>query len=114
MNRIISVTLIPVSGINVKLDKGHFTGNFIDKSEEVLDDLPVGSAIEVIYDHVIPYSDGSFSKIKPMSCIIKQTSRGIFKKDITEAPLITDMKHINTRRAELKKLKYVYMNRVTK
>ena len=112
MNHIISVTLIPVNGINVKLDKELFLDDFIDKAEEALDVLPVGSAIEILYDNVAINSDGSFKKVSPMQCVVKQTSRGVFNKYITNAPLVTDMKSTNKRRAELRKLKKVFMNKV--
>lgn len=112
MYHLVSVTLIPVNGINVKLEKDIFLGNFIDKAEDVLDELPVGSAIEILYDHIITHSDGSFQKAIPMRCFVKQTSRGVFHKDIENAPLVIDMKSINTRRTELRRLKRVFQNKV--
>jgi len=112
MDHVVSVTLIPVNGINVKLEKDIFLGNFIDKAEDVLDELPVGSAIEILYDHVVTHSDGSFQKAIPMRCFVKQTGRGVFHKDIENAPLVTDMKSVNTRRAELRRLKRVFQNKV--
>lgn len=112
MDRVVLVTLIPVNGINVKLKKDIFLGNFIDKAEDVLDELPVGSAIEILYDHVVTHSDGSFQKAVPMRCFVKQTNRGIFNKEITSAPLVTDMRSLNSRRADLRKLKRVFQNKV--
>lgn len=112
MNHIVSATLIPVNGINVKLEKDIFLGNFIDKAEEALDNLPVGYAIEILYDHVVTHSDGSFQKAIPMRCFVKQTGRGVFHKDIENTPLVTDMKSVNTRRAELRRLKRVFQNKV--
>ena len=82
MDHVVSVTLIPVNGINVKLEKDIFLGNFIDKAEDVLDELPVGSAIEILYDHVVTHSDGSFQKVIPMRYFVKQTGRGVFYKNI--------------------------------
>ena len=107
MRHVISVTLIPVNGVNVSLEKDIFLDNFVDKAEDVLDELPVGSAIEVLYDNIVTDSDGSVKKVLPACCLIKQTSRGIFKKSIIAAPLVTDMKSINARRAELRKLKRI-------
>ena len=112
MDHVVSVTLIPVNGINVKLEKDIFLGNFIDKAEDVLDELPVGSAIEILYDHVVTHSDGSFQKAIPMRCFVKQTGRGVFHKNIDNAPLVTDMKSLNKRRAELRHLKKVFKNKV--
>lgn len=112
MYHIVSATLVPLNGINVKLNKDLFIDNFIDKAEEILDDFPVGCSIEILYDNVITHSDGSFKSAQPLQCIVKQTSRGVFSKNITNAPLLTDMKHLNTRRAELRKLKKVFQNKV--
>lgn len=114
MNHIISVTLIPTHGVNVVLDKELFLDNFIDKSEEVLDKLPVGFAIEILYDHVSTYDDGSFKDIKSLQCIVKQTSRGIFNKAITNAPIVTDMLSVNTRRAQKRALKRLFIKTVTR
>lgn len=111
MYHIISITLIPVNGINVKLEIDPFLDNFINKAEDVLDNLPVGCAIEILYDNIITYSDGSFLKIIPVQCVVKQAKRGVFIKSITNAPLITDMKSVNTRRAELRKLKRIFQNK---
>ena len=87
MNHIVSVTLIPVAGSNVKLDKELFLGNFIDSAEEALDALPVGCAIEIVYDHIDTYSDGSFKKAQHLCCIVCQKERGIFTKNITTIPM---------------------------
>lgn len=112
MNHIISVTLIPVNGINVKLEIDPFLDNFINKAEDILDNLPVGYAIEILYDSIITHLDGSFLKVIPIQCVVKQTKRGVFIKNISKAPLVTDMKSINTRRAELRKLKRMFQNKV--
>lgn len=113
MNRIVSVTLIPANGINTKLDPKLFlVDDFIDKAEEVLDDLPVGCAIEILYDHVATYTDGSYKKAMPMRCFVKQTGRGVFHKNIDNAPLVTDMKSTNKRRAELQHLKKMFKNKI--
>lgn len=112
MNHIISVTLIPAAGTNVVLDKELFLGDFIDKAEDTLDSLPVGCAIEILYDHVFTHEDGSFKGVKSLQCIVKQVGRGVFNKVITDAPLVTDMKALNTRRAQQRALKRVYMNTV--
>lgn len=112
MYHLISVTLIPISGVNKLLEKDIFLGNFIDKAEEALDTLPVGCAIEILYDHAVTDSNGDIIKVKPMQCVVKQTSRGVFSKVITNAPLCTDLQSLNKRRAELRKLKRVFMNKV--
>ena len=87
MNHIVSVTLIPVVGRNVVLDKELFLDNFVDKAEDVLDRLPVGCAIEIVYDHIITDSNGNFQKSKHCRCIVKQNGRGNFVKTITTAPI---------------------------
>lgn len=87
MDHIVSATLIPANGINVKLDHKLFIGNFIDKAEEALDSLPVGSAIEIIFDHITTLSDGTFKNIKHCRCLVKQSKRGEFSKSIESAPV---------------------------
>ena len=48
----------------------------------------------------------------PMRCFVKQTGRGVFHKNIDNAPLVTDMKSLNKRRAELRHLKKVFKNKI--
>lgn len=105
MDNIVSVTLIPISGINVKLDSSRFSGNFVEISKNILNDLPVGSSIEVIYDHIFTDRDGIFKKIRTLNSVITQTKRGEFKHYVRRSPVITDMKSVYKRRTELKVLK---------
>ena len=114
MNHIISVTLIPVHGVNVRLDKDIFLDNFIDKAEETLDSLPVGSAIEILYDHVQTYEDGSFKAVRYLQCVVKQVQRGVFHKVIVDAPIVTEMKSINTLRARKRAMKRIFIQSTTR
>lgn len=81
MKHVISATLIPTNGINVKLSKDLFLENFIDTSEDILDRFPVGSAVEIIYDHFF-YDDKGALQMKHCRCIIKQSKRGVFNRSI--------------------------------
>lgn len=94
MNHIISVTLIPLTGINVKLDTELFLGNYIDTAEEVLDTLPIGCGIEIMFDHISFYSDGNVKNVKHLRCFIKQSSRGIFVRTVETVPYISPHRSI--------------------